>query len=209
MENAGLRKSIEAGVYYFIVGQTRFFCERDLWKYAMLPLFFMVLFYLIFLGGTLMFICPRIAGFLAEGGRGLTGEHLPSLILHLFYGLAIFVIWATQNMLYQCFGAFIFDALSDCYEKRTFGYVYRHSLRRKCRANCESLLLSARNAVFGLGLLVLSILSFGVGAIICTLLTGYLLGVSYIQACAVNHGMGSVRFITRKLRSVSADMAFS
>ena len=66
-------------------------------------------------------------------------------------------------------------------------------------AGWSSLILSCRNAVLGLVLLGLSLLSF-LGMIICSLLIGYLLGMSYVQACAVNHGIrrAELQAVSRK-----------
>ena len=44
-------KSVRDGIGYFLIGQSRFFSGHDLWKYALLPLFFMALFYLLVFAG--------------------------------------------------------------------------------------------------------------------------------------------------------------
>lgn len=178
-------KSVRDGIGYFLIGQSRFFSGRDLWKYALLPLFFMALFYLLVFAGMVWLLTA-----LTEGMENTSfGQSLSHLSVYLFFGVCVLLVWGTQNALYQCFGAFIFDALSEYYEKKEYGYTCSCPARQRRAAEWDSCLLSCRNFILGLGLMLVLFVSFGAVSLICTPLMGYLQGVSCFQACAVNHGM--------------------
>lgn len=182
-------KELQDGIYYFLIGQRSFFRERDLWKYALLPLLFMFLFYSVLIGGFFIFLYPHLASYLAGCDQTFLGKSLAHISRGLCCVICLLVVWATQSLLYQCFGAFIFDALSEYYEEKKYDYTCECSPQQRNRAAWESFGLSFRNFLIGAVLMLLSILSFGVGWIIYALLSGYLLGLSYFQACAVNHGI--------------------
>lgn len=179
-------KSVRDGIGYFLIGQSRFFGGRDLWKYALLPLLFMVLFYLLVFAGMMWLLSALTAGM--ESNSPL-GQSLPQMSVYLFFAVCVLLVWGTQNALYQCFGAFIFDALSEYYEKKEYGYTCSCPSRQRRAAEWDSCLLSCRNFIMGLGLMLVLFISFGAVSLISTPLMGYLQGVSCFQACAVNHGM--------------------
>lgn len=183
-------KEFRDGIYYFLIGQRTFFRKRDLWKYAWLPLFLMLLVYVALLVAGAVYLLPWLTAFLQGlGGSTAAGKILLYFSKPLFWGTFFLLIWATQSILYQCFGSFIFDELSEYYEKTAYGYTDCGSPQQKRKAGADSFFLSCKNAFWSFGLLLLSIVSFGWAAVICMPLIGYMLGISYFQACAVNHGI--------------------
>ena len=182
-------KECRDGIYYFLIGQSTFFRKRGLWKYAWLSLFLMFLVYVsIWVAGT-VYLLPWLTALLQGISHTAAGKILLCFSKPLFWGAFLLLIWTTQSILYQCFGSFIFDELSDYYEKTAYGYTCCVSPQQKRKAGTDSFLLSCKNACLSMGLLLLSLVSFGWAVIICMPLIGYMLGISYFQACAVNHGI--------------------
>lgn len=184
------------GIRYLYSGQKLFFQDRSLWKYALLPILFMIGIYLGFIAVTFFWIYPV----LKKTVSSLTERYLmsfpiaPSVIGFFVTMTVLLIIWLSLGILYQCFAAFTFDSLSEAFEEKYFNYKGEEG-HNSIPMIVDGIYLSSRNALFYAGLLLLSMCLPGLGHIVCMIFLGYLTGISSIQACAVNHGIRSKQIL--------------
>ena len=187
-----LLKDIKDGIRYLYMGQCLFFRDRSLWKYALLPLLFLAFIYIGFIIVTAIWIYPAFVSFFTR----CANKYIPILssfpsVAALIMAIWVFLlIWTTVGVLYQCFAAFTFDSLSEAFEEKYFNYS-GDGTANTAGMFTDGILLSSRNCVFYLGLVLLSLAVPGLGHAACIILLGYLTGIANLQACASNHGVRS------------------
>lgn len=184
-----LIREIREGFEYVYMGQVFFFRDRSLWKYALIPLLFVAGIYCAVIVASILWLYPGMVALfdrLASTCFPILSS-MESIVGVITAALVFFLIWTTVGVMYQCFAAFTFDALVEAFEEKYFHYS-GNGVNNTPDMIVDGILLSSRNAVFYMGLLLLSMVVPAAGHVVCIILLGYLTGISNLQASAANHG---------------------
>lgn len=178
------------GASYIFKGWRDFYSDRKLWKFAVIPLGIMLIFYLLVMGGLY-----ALAGVAAEKLTALIGV-LPAWLGTLLNGglmifsilFFIFFLAASIGTFYELFGGLFFDSLTQYYENRRFGIAPRKATAVECaKFAVSSLFWGMRVSVIFCLLFIASFFFPVAGEIVLIAVIGYCSGVSYMICSAQNN----------------------
>lgn len=201
---------LKDGILYLYAGQKLFFREKWLWKFALLPLLMIAMVYAGLILAAYFLIYPEFLNlFSALGERFDFARYFPPWFCGLFLTILFcIVIFFTIEILYQCFSAFIFDSMIECFEARWFHFSSNFDRKKQLELFRDGLRLSTRNALLSILFLVIQPLVPIIGPVIGFLMLGYLFGIAGIQGCAANHGIRSREFLKEASRNFLLITAF-
>ena len=183
------------GVTYILKGGRAFYSDNKLWKFGIIPLGLMLIFYALAIFGVY-----SLSGFVSGKLAALTGQ-LPDWLVWVgsvlnsgvvIFSVLFFVFFLSTSIgtFYEFFGGLFFDALTQHYENRRFGIV-------PCKMTFAGNFKYALNSLFwGIRVVIIFCLLFIVslffpiaGQIVLIAAMGYCFGVSYMICSAQNNGV--------------------
>ena len=202
----------QLGCSYVFRGIQNFFQDRSCWKYAVFPAIPVLLIYLVFL----CFVF-RWTGIGAEWAASMAAgwpEWISWIAVPLQWGIwfcgvaaGFFLMAVTVSLLYELFGGLFFDALTDHYEKKTFGTTAPAvPLKQNISFTVASILFGIRSLFILLFLILISFFLPVAGQILTALVMGYFLGISCMMSSAGRNGesLAALRAAAGKRRWLTA-----
>ena len=203
-------KDFLTGAGYVFRGCSQFYGDRAAWKYCLLPVTLMLVFYI------LLYISVfAVTGILVDRAMGAC-ERLPEYLswlevciragIWLGSSVVFFLLLAgTVTTVYEVMGGIFFDSLTDHYEKKTFHTVAADTgWQEKFRFTVAAALYALRTLVFLVLLLPVNLFLPVLGQVLTVAVMGYCLGVSGMISSAGRNGlqMAELRSAARKRKAV-------
>ncbi len=184
-----------AGVTYVFRGCKAFYCDLSAWKYSICPICLMVLFYVLLFAG--IFWLTGIAVDYAVNCFEQVPEYMKWFVVVVRWGIwiscvliSVLVLLGTVTLLYEFFGGLFFDALTDYYEKKTFGTeAVKSSLKQNVKFIIDTILFALWTLSVLLFFIVLGFFFPLFGQILTIFIMGYYLAVSCMMSSAFRNGM--------------------
>ncbi len=200
------------GAGYVGIGLRKFYGNKSLWKYALLPLVIILGLYMVVGGFAFAWVLPKLLGWVEgiELPAWLSWSALLSQIVFalIFVMVFLFAVWITLGMLYEICGALIFDSLTEAFEKQHFGdEPDKKPWKKQLKFLLQSVFFSIKVFVIGIVMFLVSVFIPVAGHVLMYLVLGYYLGLSTLQGSASNHGIGAAE-LPKKVASKSMVLGF-
>ena len=178
------------GAAYIFKGWRAFYSDRKLWKFAVIPLAIMLIFYALAMWGLYALagvaaekLTALIGGLPAWAGTLLNGGLMIFSILFFIFFLATSI-----GTFYEFFGGLFFDPLTQHYENWRFGIAPRKAtIVESAKYAVSSLFWGMRVFVLFCLLFIASLFFPIAGEIVLIAVMGYCFGVSYMICSAQNN----------------------
>ena len=181
------------GVAYISKGWCAFYGDKRLWRFAIIPFFFMLSFYALAVWGFYSASClatekltvaiERLPDWLSWMTTVLNGSL--AILSFIFF---IFFLSTTIGTLYEFFGGLFFDSLTEYYEKNHFGITPRPlTFYENLSYALTTLIWGIRVFFIFCFIFVFSLFFPVIGQIILVGVMGYCFGITYIICSAHNN----------------------
>lgn len=203
-------KDFLTGSGYVFRGCRQFYGDRTAWKYCILPVGLLLVFYIFLYAGVFCVTGILVERVIASCER--LPEYLAWLEVCIRWGIWLgsslaffFLLAGTVTTMYELLGGLFFDGLTDYYERKTFHTEpAENGWRAQLNLTVSAAFYAFRTLVFLFLLLPVNLFLPLLGQVLTVVIMGYCLGVSSMMSSAGRNGirMADLRRAARKRRVV-------
>ncbi len=203
-------KDFLCGISYIFSGCRKFYSDIRYWKYTIIPLLCMALFYTFLFWAVISFFNlgeKYIIGFIYRMPEFVHGIVPAVKFIMQFAGIAIIIILlsTTISAVYSICGGLFFDFLVEFHEKKEFGIrSVPFNFFKMISYAFSSLAFGIKSTLKIFIFFIFSLIFPLIGQILLIIVTGYTLSISCMIASANNSG-----FTISKLRKIAAKKKFA
>ena len=191
-------RDFSLGVTYILKGGRAFYSDKKLWKFAVIPLGLLLIFYVLAICGVY-----SLSSFAAGKLTALTGQ-LPDWLAWVgsvlnsgvvIFSVLFFVFFLSTSIgtFYEFFGGLFFDSLTQYHEKKRFGITPRKlTFAENSKYALNSLFWGIRVAIIFCLFFSASLFFPVAGQLILIAAMGYCFGISYM-ICSAHNNFVSVK----------------